>query len=78
MLAVYAPAQLQEERLHDLCKLASLDDVHDLLDLVEEHDLFGRVDLGPISQQTQEDLFRQASVLFEELNDAVGQLRVVE
>lgn len=78
MLTAHAPRQLLKESLHDLLELCGLDDVQDLLDLVEEHDLLGRVDFGPILEQAIDDLLRQARVLFEELDDAVRQLRVVQ
>lgn len=41
MGTVDTPAQLYEERLHDFGEFAGLDDIHDLLDLIEEHDLLG-------------------------------------
>lgn len=78
MLTAHAPRQLLKEALHDLLELGRLDHVQDLLDLVEEHDLLGRVDLGPVLEQAIDDLLRQTRVLLEELNDAVRQLRVVQ
>jgi hypothetical protein len=78
MLAVDAPRQLLEQRLHDLLKFGRLHDVQNLFDLVEEHDLLGRVDLGPVPQQAHHDLFRQRCVLFQELDDTVSQLRMVQ
>jgi hypothetical protein len=78
VLTVDTPRQLLEQRFHDLLKLLRFHDVQNLFDLVEEHDLLGRVDLGPIPQETHHDLFRQRSVFFQELDDTVGELRVVE
>jgi len=78
MLAVDAPCQLLEQRLHDLLKFGRLHDVQNLLDFVEEHDFLGRVDLGPVPQQSHHDVFRQRSVLFQELDDTVSQLRMVK
>ena len=62
----------------DLLELCGLDDVQDFLQLVEEHDLLGRVDLRPEPEQGHDDLLRQTRIFLEELDDAVGQLRVVD
>lgn len=78
MLTVDTPRQLLEQRFHDFLKLLRFHDVQNLFDFIEEHDLLGRVDLGPIPQETHHDLFRQRGVLFQELDDTVGELRVVE
>jgi hypothetical protein len=78
MLRTDTPRQLQEELNHDLLELDGLDDVQNLLDLVQEHDLLRRVDLGPIPQQPLDDVLSQTGILLEELNDAVGELRVVQ
>jgi hypothetical protein len=78
VLTVDAPRQLLEQRFHDLLKLLRFHDVQNLFNLVEEHDLLGRVDLGPIPQETHHDLFRQRSVLFQELDDTVCELGMVE
>ena len=72
MLRVDAASNLCKQRLHDLLELLRVDHVQDLLDLVEEHDFLGRVDLWPIPQQTHHDFFRQRGVLFQELNHAIG------
>lgn len=78
VLTVDTPRQLLEQRFHDLLKLLRFHDIQNLFDLVQEHDLLGRIDFGPIPQETHHDLFRQRSVLFQELDDTVGELRVVE
>lgn len=78
VLATHAPRELGEERLHDLLEFGGLDDVEDLFNLVEEHDLLGRVDLGPVLEQAGDDLLREARVLLEELDDAVRELGVVQ
>jgi hypothetical protein len=41
--------QLMKERLLDLRKLCRVHNLEDILHLVQEHDLFGAVDLGPVS-----------------------------
>lgn len=48
--------QLSEQWLHDLDELRGLDDVQDLLQLVEEHHLFGAVGLRPELQQAHDHL----------------------
>ncbi len=78
VLAVDAALELLEEGHFDLDKLGRLDDVEDLFDLVEEHDFLGRVDLGPVAEEAEEDLLGERAVLLEELDDAVGELRMVE
>ena len=45
-----------EQRLHDFCKLVGFDDVQHLLQLVEEHDFLGAVDLRPVFQEAKYDL----------------------
>ena len=78
MLRVDAPRQLLEQRHLNLHKLHRLNHVQNLLHLVQEHDLLRAVDLGPVSQQTEQDLLRKRRILLEELNDTVGELRMVE
>jgi hypothetical protein len=78
VLAVDAPRELLEEGDLDLLELGRLDDVEDLLDLVQVHDLLGRVDLWPVAEEAEQDLLGESRVLLEELDDAVGQLGVVE
>jgi hypothetical protein len=78
VLRVDAPGELLEERDLDLLELDGLDDVEDLLHLVEKHDLLWAVDLRPVPEQAEEDLLRKRRVLLEELDDAIGELRVVE
>jgi hypothetical protein len=78
VLRTDTPRQLQEQLDHDLLELGRLDHVQNLLDLVQEHDLLRRVDLGPIPQQPLDNVLGQARVLLEELHNAVRQLRVVQ
>ena len=78
VLRVDAPRELLEQRHLDLLELDRLDHVQDLLYLVQVHDLLRTVDLGPVSKQTEENLLREGRVLLEELDDAVGELRMVE
>jgi hypothetical protein len=78
VLAADAAGKLAEERLLDLLKFGRLDDVEDLLDLIEIHDLFGRVYLRPVLEQAKHNVLRKRGVFLEELDDAVGQLRVVK
>ena len=77
MMAGHTLGQLVEQWHHHLLKLRRLNHVQDLFQLVKEHNLLGRVYLGPVPQQVQDDLLRQTGVLLQELDDAVGQLRVV-
>ncbi len=67
---------LEQGHLHFL-KLDRLDHVEYLLELIQEHDLLGRVGLGPVLEQARDDLFGERRVLLEELHDTVGQLRMI-
>ena len=69
---------LLEERLLDLDELGRLRHVEDLLDLAEKHDLLLRARLGPVLEQAADHLLRQRRVLLQELDDAVGQLGVIQ
>ena len=75
--AGHALGELREQRHHHLLELRGLDHVKDLLELVEEHDLLGAVDLGPEPEQGADDGLGEGGVLLQELHHAVGQLRVV-
>jgi len=48
--------QLIEERLLDLGKLCRVHDLKNVLDFIQKHDFLCAVDLGPIPQQTENDL----------------------
>jgi hypothetical protein len=74
----HAPGNLGVEGALDLHKLLRLHDVEDLLRLVQEHDLLGAVDLGPVAEEAQDHLLTQRLVLLQELHDAVGELGVVQ
>lgn len=78
MLRVDASGELLEERNLDLLELDGLDDVENLLDLIEKHDLLRRVDLGPVPKETQKNLLGEHGILLEELDDTVGELGVVK
>lgn len=78
MLAIDASRKLLEQGHLDLLELDRVGDVQHFLYLVQEHDLLGRIHLGPVLEQTHHDLLRQRRILFEELHDAVGELRVVQ
>ena len=69
--------QLVEEGFLDLCELTRIHDLKDVLDFVQEHDFLRAVDLGPIAQEAQHDLFGEGRVLLQELHDAIRQLRMV-
>ena len=72
-----ALGQLSEQRHLHLLELGWLDDVEDLLQLVEKHDLLGAVDLGPEPEQAADDWLGEGGILLQELDHAVGQLRVI-
>ena len=78
MRAGHAARNLLEQRLLDLDELGGFSHVEDLLDLAEEHDLLLRARLGPVLEQAADHLLRQRRVLLQELDDAVGQLGVVQ
>ena len=69
---------LLEEGLLDFDELRRFRHVEDLFDLAEEHDLLLRACLRPVLEQAADDLLRQGWILLQELDDAVGQLGVVE
>lgn len=48
--------ELLEQRLLNLGELGGIHDFEDILDFVEEHDFFGAVDLGPISEKAEHNL----------------------
>lgn len=48
--------QLMEQRFLNFGKLSWIHDLKDVFHLVEEHDLFGAVDLGPVPEKTKHDL----------------------
>ena len=76
--AGHALGELREQRHHHLLELRGLDHVKNLLELVEEHDLLGAVDLGPEPEQGADDGLGEGGVLLQELDHAVGQLGVVQ
>ena len=59
-------------------ELERVDDIQNFFNFIQEHDLLGRVDLGPVLEQTEQDLFGQGTVLLKELNYAVRQLRMIQ
>jgi hypothetical protein len=69
--------ELAEKWLLDLGKFGRIHDLENILHFVEEHDLFGAVDLWPVAQKAENHLFGQGGILLKELNNAVGQLWVV-
>ena len=69
---------LLEKRFLNFDKLGGLGDVEDLFDFAEEHDLLLGARLGPVLEQAADDFLRQRGVLLEKLNDAVGQLSVIQ
>ena len=73
-----ALGQLSEQRHLHLLELCRLDDVEDLLQLVEKHDLLGAVDLGPEPEQTADDWLGEGGILLQKLDHTVGQLGVVD
>jgi hypothetical protein len=68
---------LVEQGLLDLCKFGRIHDFENVFHFVQEHDLFGTVDLRPVSEQAQNDLLCEGGILLEELYDTVCQLRVI-
>lgn len=69
----HALGELSEQRHLDLLELGRLDHVEDLLQLVEEHDLLGTVDLGPEPQETADDWLGEGGILLQELDHTVSQ-----
>ena len=78
MLTIDAPCKLLEQRYLDLLELDGVGDVQHFLYLIQEHDLLGRIYLGPVFEQTHHDFLRQRRIFFEELHNAIGKLRVVQ
>lgn len=54
--------QLMEQRLLDLGELRWVHDLENVFHLIEEHDLFGAVDLGPVPEETKHDLITREKV----------------
>jgi hypothetical protein len=77
MVAADTSSQSSEERDHKICKGRRVGDVEDFFYFVQEHDFFGAVHLGPVPEQEQHHILGERSVLFQELNHTVHQLRVV-
>jgi hypothetical protein len=48
--------ELVEERFLDFGEFGGVHDFEDVLNLVQEHDLFGAVDFGPVAKKTEDDL----------------------
>lgn len=78
MLAIDAAGELPEQGFLYLDELSGVDDVEHFFDLIKEHNLFGAVDLGPVTQEAAENFLCETRVLFEELDDTVGELRMIE
>ena len=72
MLTIDAPCKLLEQWDLDFLEFGWIGDVQDFFDLVQEHDFLWRVDLGPVFEQSEHDVFREGWILLQELNDAVG------
>lgn len=64
MLAVDTPRELLEQRDLDLLEFDGIGDVQHFFHLVQKHNLFWRVDLGPVLKKSQHDLLCQSGVLF--------------
>mmetsp|Transcript_26440 Transcript_26440/g.55551 ORF Transcript_26440/g.55551 Transcript_26440/m.55551 type:complete len:418 (-) Transcript_26440:520-1773(-) len=75
--AAYAARHLLEKARHHLCELWELNHLQDLLDLVQEEHLLGRVRARPEVEDGLEDRVGKLGVLFDELRHAVGELLVV-
>ncbi len=55
--------------------------VHDLKNvfyLIQKHDFLGGIDLWPEFQKSHYDIFRQRRILFQELHNAICQLRMIQ
>lgn len=78
MLAVDAASELVEQGDLNFLELDGVGDIQDFLDLVKEHDLLWGVDLWPVLEKTHHDFLCESRILFEELDDAVGQLWVIQ
>lgn len=73
-----ASRYLPKQRLLDPRELRRFYHVQHLLDLAEEHDLLLTARLRPVLQEAPDDRLRQRGVLLEELDYAVGELRVIQ
>jgi hypothetical protein len=56
MRACHGFRELVEQRLLDLGEFGRVHDLKDVFDFVEEHDLLGAIDLGPVPQKTKHNL----------------------
>lgn len=68
-------SQLVEEWFLDLGKLCGIHDLKDVFNLVEEHDFFGAVRLGPVPEQTEDDLLRSVRARREAMDMKKKQMR---
>lgn len=73
----HALSQLAEENSSSFLELERLNSFENLLQLAQEHDLFGRVHFGPEFNKAQNDRLRKRLVLFQELHNAIGQLGMI-
>ncbi len=73
-----AARDLTEQGLLNDAEILRLDDVQYLLNLAKKHDLLLRASLGPKAQQATNNLLGKAGVLLQKLNDAVGELSMVQ
>jgi hypothetical protein len=48
--------ELMEKRFLDLCEFSRVHDFENVLNLVQEHDFLGAVDLGPVPEKAKDDL----------------------
>lgn len=69
---------LPEQGLLNFDKLRRIHDVQNLLDLAEEHHLFLRARFRPKLEQPPNDGLGQYGILLQELDDTVGELRMVQ
>jgi len=78
VLAVDASSELVEQGNLNFLKFDRVGDIQDFLNLVKEHDFLGGVDLWPVLEKTHHDFLCECRILFEELDDAIGQLWVIQ
>lgn len=72
MLTVDTPRKLLEQWDLDFLEFCGIGDVQNFFDLVQEHHLLWRVDLGPVLEQPQHNFFGERGILLQKLDDTVG------
>jgi hypothetical protein len=78
MVAINAKGQLLEQGLANGPKILNWHNIQNFFNFTQEHDLLGRIGLGPNTQQAPNNRNRQTRVLFNELHNTIAQLTEIK